>query len=103
MAGHKLPSRVFVSYSWGGYLLWHLFPRYRDYMDSRADTLFNNRILRGYLTMYDARPGWRTTMNRYRIQDVLVERDAPIAQVLALDPGWRLVYHDSVSILYTRT
>lgn len=102
MSRHQLPPRVFVSYSWGGYLLWHLFPRYRDYMDSRADTLFDNAILSGYLTMYDARPGWRSTLNRDRIQDVLVERTAPLAQVLALDPHWRLVYRDFESILYTR-
>jgi hypothetical protein len=102
MAHHRLPPRVFVSYSWGGYLLWHLFPRYRDYMDSRADTLFNNRILRAYVAMYDVRPGWRATLNHYRIQDVLVERTAPIAQALALDHGWRLAYRDAVSVLYTR-
>jgi hypothetical protein len=101
MANHRLPSRVFVSYSWGGYLLWHVYPRYRDYMDSRADTLFNNRILRGYVSMYDAAPAWRATLTHYRIQDVLVERDAPLAQVLALDPHWRLTYRDSVSVLYT--
>lgn len=102
MQHHRLPPRVFVSYSWGGYLLWHLFPVYRDYMDSRADTLFNNRILTGYVTMYDAQPGWRATLNHYRIQNVLVERTAPLAQVLALDSHWRLAYRDAESILYTR-
>lgn len=102
MSDHRLPSRVFVSYSWGGYLLWHLFPRYRDYMDSRADTLFNNRILRDYVTMYGAGPGWRSTLQRYRIQDVLIERGAPLAQILALDPRWRLAYRDQESVLYIR-
>jgi hypothetical protein len=102
MAGHQLPRRVFVSYSWGGYLLWHLFPRYRDYMDSRADTLFNNRILRDYVTMYSVAPGWRSTLTHYRTGDVLVERDAPLAQALALDSRWRLAYRDRESVLYTR-
>lgn len=99
---HRLPPRVYASYSWGGYLLWHLFPRYRDYMDSRADTLFNNRILRDYVTMYDAAPGWRSSMRRYGIQDVLIEPNAPLAQLLALDPHWRLAYRDRESVLYTR-
>jgi hypothetical protein len=102
MGAHQLPPRVFVSYSWGGYLLWNLFPRYRDYMDSRADTLYDNRILNGYLTMYTASPGWRKTLNEFHIQDVLVEHKAPLAQVLALDPGWRLAYHDAESVLYVR-
>jgi hypothetical protein len=102
MGHHRLPSRVFVSYSWGGYLLWHLFPRYRDYMDSRADTLFNNRILRDYVTMYSAAPGWRSTLDHYHVQDVLIERGAPLAQTLALDPRWILAYRDHESVLYTR-
>jgi hypothetical protein len=102
MRTHTLPTRVFVSYGWGGYLLWNLFPRYRDYMDSRADTLFNNAILRGYLTLYDGGPSWRSVVRQYGIQDVLVERTAPIAQVLAQDRSWRLAYQDSLSSLYVK-
>jgi hypothetical protein len=99
---HHLPQRVFVSYGWGGYLLWHLFPTYRDYMDSRADTLYNKSILNGYLSLYAASPAWRSTLQTYRIQDVLVEPGAPIAQVLAGDKQWRLAYHDGGSVLYVR-
>jgi hypothetical protein len=99
---HDLPQHVFVSYSWGGYLLWNLFPRYRDYMDSRADTLFNNAILRDYLTMYAGKPGWQTTLRRRSVDVVLVERRAPLAQLLALDPGWKRTSQDGVSVLYVR-
>lgn len=102
LRSHSLPQHVFVSYGWGGYLLWNVFPRYRDYMDSRADTLFNDRILNGYLTMYDGAPGWRSTLRRYHVDDVLIEPSAPLAQLLAQDRGWRLAYHDRSSVLYTR-
>ncbi|MGI8967985.1 MAG: hypothetical protein ACR2GA_02625, partial [Chloroflexota bacterium] len=102
MREHALPPRVFVSYSWGGYMLWNLFPRYRDYMDSRADTLFNDRILRDYLTMYYAKPRWDATLRHYGIQDVLVERTAPLAQVLAQDSAWRLASHDKLGVVYVR-
>src|SRR5436305_14662857 len=100
MEGHNLPPRVFASYSWGGYVLWNDFPRYRDYMDSRADTLYNTAILNGYLNIYGARPGWKSVVRKYGIQDVLVESNAPISQVLARDAQWRLVYRDKVAVLY---
>jgi hypothetical protein len=103
MQSHHLPPRVFVSYGWGGYLLWHLFPQYRDYMDSRADTLYNNRILQGYLDMYAAHPDWSQMLDRNRVQDVLVEPTAPLSQVLAESKGWKLVYKDSTAVLYTRS
>lgn len=100
---HRLPARVFVSYTWGGYLLWNLSPRYRDYMDSRADTLFNDRILRGYLDAYAAAPDWRSVLDRYRVGTVLIERSAPLAQVLSTAKGWRLRYRDGGTTLYSRS
>lgn len=103
MRAHPLPQRhVFVSYGWGGYLLWNLFPAYRDYMDSRADTLYNNKILHGYLDMYSASPTWKSQLKHFGVQDVLVERNAPLAQVLAQDKSWHLRYHDNESVLYTQ-
>ncbi len=102
MRAHRLPTRVFTSYGWGGYLLWNLFPTYRDYMDSRADTLYNTSILDGYLQIYTASPGWTSTLQKYDITSVLVEPSAPVAQTLALEPAWRLAYRDASSVLYVR-
>jgi hypothetical protein len=100
MRSHALPPHVFVSYVWGGYMLWNLFPRYQDYMDSRADTLYTTRILNGYEDMYDAHPDWNTLLHQYGVQTVLIEPNAPLAQVLAEDHSWRLRYHDDQSIIY---
>jgi hypothetical protein len=101
MKTHHLPPRTFVTYAWGGYLLWNLFPTYRDYMDSRADTLYNKTILDGYLNIYTSGPGWQQTLKRYGIQNILVEPSAPIVQTLALDPAWRVAYRDPGAVLYT--
>ncbi len=102
MRSHTLPPHVFASYAWGGYLLWNLSPRYRDFMDSRADTLYNTRILHAYLNAYSGTPGWDSVLKKYDVQDVLIERDAPLAQLLAANRGWRLLFHDRVSVLFTR-
>jgi hypothetical protein len=102
MQTHHLPTRVFVSYSWGGYLLWHLFPTYRDFMDSRADTLYNDQILNDYLHMYTASANWRSLLSSFHIGTVLVERGAPLVGALSTTPGWHLRYEDSESALYSR-
>lgn len=102
LKNHQLGAHVFTSYSWGGYLLWNLFPRYRDYMDSRADTLFTTEILRSYLTAYAGKPGWKSVLRRYAVDEVLIEPSAPLAQLLAEDPQWRLGVRDAVSVLYIR-
>ncbi|MGI8825825.1 MAG: hypothetical protein ACR2JC_09290 [Chloroflexota bacterium] len=100
MGHHRLPPHVFVSYGWAGYMLWHLFPRYQDYMDSRADTLYNRKILTGYLDMYAAHANWRHALQTFGVQTVLVERNAPLSQVLAEDRSWRLAYRDTATMLY---
>lgn len=102
MKSHQLPPHVFASYNWGGYLLWNTFPRYRDYMDSRADTLYNDRILSAYIEAYAGGPHWRRVLNRYSVGDVLIEPTAPLAQLLTESHGWKQVYRDSVSVLFTR-
>lgn len=100
MRQHQLPPHVFTSYGWGGYLLWNLFPRYRDYMDSRADTLYNRRILNGYLDMYAAHTNWRSQLHVMGVQTVLVEPSSPLASVLAEDSQWRLAYRDKTAVVY---
>jgi hypothetical protein len=102
MQQHRLPQHVFASYSWGGYLLWKTFPQYRDFMDSRADTLYTATILHAYIQAYTASPGWRDVLRRYQVGTILVERASPLAQVLAESSGWRLAYRDPISVLYQR-
>ncbi len=71
-------------------------------MDSRADTLYTSQILQGYQDMYGAAPDWKARLAQYRVDDVLVPPKAPLAQVLAQDPSWRLAYHDRKSVVYVR-
>jgi hypothetical protein len=103
MQTHALPPRTFTSYAWGGYLLWKGYPRYRDFIDGRANTLFDDRILHRYLAAFQATPGWKTVLREYGVQNVLVEPAAPLTQVLKQDRSWRLVYHDRTAVLFTRS
>jgi hypothetical protein len=102
MTHHRLPSHVFAAYTWAGYLLWSDFPRYRDFMDSRADTVFTASVLSAYQTMYNGNVGWSADLHRYGVQTVLVPPSAPLAQLLALDSGWQRRYRDGAAVIYTR-
>lgn len=102
MKRHRLPPNTFSSYAWGGYIVWKLYPRYRDFIDGRANTLFDDRILHAYLTAYTAAPGWTSVLRKYDVQNVLINPGAPLSQALAENHSWRRVYHDQTSTLYTR-
>jgi hypothetical protein len=100
---HQLPPRVFASYAWGGYLLWKGGGRYKDFIDGRANTLFDTATLAAYLQTSTAAPGWQRVLTGHGVQVVLVERGSPLAAVLAQAPGWRLRHSDPLAVVYQRT
>jgi hypothetical protein len=99
---HVLPSRTFTDYAWGGYLLWKGSPRYQDFIDGRANTLFDATILDAYLRIYGASPEWKRDLAQYKVDTVLVDPGAPLAQVLSLDSSWRRIFADQMAVVYTR-
>src|SRR5947209_4355605 len=54
MDSHHLPPNTYSAYAWGGYVLWRGYPRYRDFIDGRANTLFDTRILADYMNAFAA-------------------------------------------------
>jgi hypothetical protein len=101
MTAHRLPPRTFAAYAWGGYVLWKGYPRYRDFIDGRANTLFDTRILSDYLAAYGAEPRWRSVLASYHVQNVLLPPEAPLSQAMALDPAWHRLYRDATAVLYS--
>jgi len=100
LAGANLPGELFNSYNWGGYLIWTA----RDvpvFVDGRTD-LYDDSLLREYLTAYFANEGWIDILAEHEINTVLIEPGAPLAKVLALMPGWRLDYAGSIAVIYVR-
>jgi len=94
------PGPLFNSYNWGGYLI--LTARdYPVYVDGRTD-LYDDDLLRGYLDTYFAQPGWQARLDATGANLVLVEANAPLAQVLALSDGWTLGYADAVAVVFQR-
>ncbi len=96
----RLPTPMFNSYNWGGYLIWTA----RDYpvfVDGRTD-LYDDQLLRQYLATIFAQQGWEDMLDEWRINTILIERNSPLAEVLRLTSGWKEVHSDSLSIIYVR-
>ncbi len=96
---------IFNSYNWGGYLIWRMYPRERVFIDGRSDLygLTDDTIVKEYLRAYLGSANWREPLERYAIQTVLVEPDAPLATVLASEPGWAITYRDSQAVVIQQT
>jgi hypothetical protein len=98
-----LPGKMFNSYSWGGYLIWRLYPDKPVFVDGRTDLYaFNSRVLEDYVLVHWIRPGWEAVFDRYGIGYVVTERTGLVDMMLAESDGWRETYRDDVAVVYER-
>lgn len=91
---------LFNTYNWGGYLIYAL-PDYPVFVDGRTD-MYGDDFLTAYLQTYLGEDSWQDTFAAYDIGLVLVELDAPIANVLAEESDWVELYTDELAVIYQR-
>jgi hypothetical protein len=101
LASGAASPRVLTSDQWGDYLIFRLYPHGRVFFDGRSD--FYGEALGGdYRKLMGAEEGWRQLLERYGFSLALLPHDWPLSTVLDREPGWRMVYRDSVAVLYAR-
>jgi hypothetical protein len=94
------PGRVANPWGWGGYLIFHA-PDYPVSFDGRND-MYGLAIVNDQLLLEDLRPGWDEYLADNDVRYVLWQRNRPLAEVLRLDEGWRLVHEDRLAVLFER-
>jgi hypothetical protein len=97
---HKVSGPMLNEYGWGGYLIWALGSKHKVFIDGRADIYEYGGVLSDYMNITSLRPGALSVLSKYGVRSCLLQRDAPLAVVLAALPGWDRVYTDSVSALF---
>jgi hypothetical protein len=97
----KLPSPLFNSYDFGGYLIWRLYPRYHVYIDGRAD-LYGDAFLEKFIQVYDVNVDPRPALDREGIRTVFVESRSNLASFLRTQKDWNRVYEDPVAVIFSR-
>jgi hypothetical protein len=101
LENNDLPSPMFNSYNWGGYLIFKLWPDYPVYIDGRTD-LYDDVFIRRYLNVMVAGEGWQQTLAADRINLVFVESQSTLAKFLQIDPNWTERYRDEMAVIYSR-
>lgn len=91
---------IFNSYNWGGYLIWKL-SQYPVFVDGRTD-LYGDTLLREYSAAAFGHPSWRTVLDRYGINLVLIETQAALAWRLEEAAEWQQLYRDDQAVIFGR-
>ena len=94
-------ARVLTSDQWADFLIYRLYPRQRVFFDGRSD-YYGPAIGADYRKLLAAGDGWRSLLRRYDFSAALLPHDWPLSTMLDREPGWRMVYRDSVAALFAR-
>lgn len=101
MAAHDIRGHFFSPDSWGGYLIYRLYPDVRLLVDDRHD-FYGEAFMREYLNTLHAGPGWAAWLDAKRANWVVVPPECPLASTLRVSSAWNLVHEDATALIFAR-
>lgn len=76
-------------------------PHVRVFLDGRADP-YPLRVWTAFDSIARLRPDWRASLSKYGVDTIVVGKDAPLDEALALAGTWRISYADKKFRVWTR-
>jgi len=86
-------------FAWCSLALAH--PNLRTFVDGRCDP-FPLDVWNAYLAIERTSAGWRASLARFGIDTILASRHRPLANALAAEGDWRVVWRDERYVLFAR-
>ena len=103
MQEHNMHGNVLGNFGWGEYLIWHMAPQSRVFVDGRYDTVFTSQIIRDYVLFYFDLPGAVKVLAAYPHDFVMIPPSSAAYGLMVRSSGWKLIYSDSGSALFAPT
>jgi len=92
---------IFCPDTWGGYLIYRLYPRTKVVVDDRHD-LYGEQFLKDYLKVIWIAPGWEEVLDKEHVHWVLVPARSTLANMLKVTPQWRVAHEDETAVLFQK-
>ncbi len=94
-------GRVLTVDQWADYLIYRFYPEQKVFADGRSDFL-GPELGTEYLRTTQGDSRWRATLGRFRVDTVLAPVAWPLAALLKVEPGWRIIADNGQAILFTQ-
>jgi hypothetical protein len=99
----EVGTRMYNQYGWGGYLANRFYPQAnRKVFIFGEAALMGDPLLNQYQDVQTLRSNWKEVLDQYRVDYIVYNKGEALANVLATQPDWKLVYEDSVAVIYVR-
>ena len=102
MKDHDLKGNVLGLFGWGEYLIWHLPPDSKVFIDGRYDTVYPQAVLEKLFAFTYNQAGADAALTQYPTDYVLIEPDSGARKLMDSRRDWRLIYSDDTALLYAR-
>jgi hypothetical protein len=97
----EIRDPIFAPDSWGGYLIYRLYPRNRVFVDDRHD-LYGEAFLKDYLKAIRLTPDWDVFLKEKKVNWALMPAESSLANMLEQTSQWDVVYRDGTAVLLER-
>jgi hypothetical protein len=99
----EVGTRMYNQYGWGGYLAYRFYPEpNRKVFIFGEAALMGDPLLNEYQDVQTLHSDWKQVLDKYRVDYIVYNRGEALANVLATQPDWKLVYQDPVAVIYVR-
>ena len=102
MEEHHLRGNILCDFKWGEYLMWHLGPPSKVFIDGRWELLYPHSIMEDYIRFDQGRAGAEAILDKYPNDFVLVSAASKAFRVVMRDGRWKIIYRDAVAVLFAR-
>jgi hypothetical protein len=102
MRSHQLHGNLLARFEWGQYVIFHLAPSSRIFVDGRVDLVYPPSVIDEYLDFFGGAPGDVRLLDRYPHDYVLMPTGSPADLTVSARTDWRPIYRDPVAVLFVR-
>jgi len=103
MKQNSLHGNVLSEFGWGEYLIWHLAPDSKVFIDGRYDTVYPAGIIEDYLAFESGGPEAQRVLKAYPHDFAIVRPLSRAARLMSEEGNWKLIYRDPVAECYVRS
>lgn len=91
-------GKMLNKYSWGGYLLFRLWPDEQVFIDSKTD-FYGEDFIREYVALMSLDENWQKIIEKYDLRWAILPTHAESAIELESKLGWIPIYKDATAVI----
>jgi hypothetical protein len=92
---------IFCPDTWGGYLIYQLYPKAKVVVDDRHD-LYGSQFFKDYLKVVQIQPGWAAVLDDNHVTRILIPARSSLAILLRQTPQWIVVHEDDTAVFFRK-